>query len=198
MTNKPKFLILHGTDVSRDKAFSQFLAVNRYHESQDFPKSSLGYFGGYHALIEPDGRTLRYRLDSDEGAHCNQIVDGVSMNLQSLAVCMTGDFDIELPTAPQIESLKDLVQSWQKQYGIPNDRVHFHRDYNTEKTCPGYLLRQEWLNSLLNGPAALEKTESQAEKQAAISQLQGRLDYLRTLLISLLQQLKEQLKGRLA
>ena len=30
--------------------------VNEYHRGRDFPQSSLGYFVGYHYLIERDGR----------------------------------------------------------------------------------------------------------------------------------------------
>lgn len=160
----PKYILVHCTDLSYRVLKNQFNHVNNYHKSLDFPISQLGYYVGYHSLIT-DGRLYKSRLDLEEGAHCNNVVDGQSMNFQSLGVCLAIDGDIEMPTVEDTGLLIKQIKEWQGKYNIPNDRVMFHRDFNKAKTCPGQLLSKEWLNSLLN---PIPKPEDQNEKQKDI------------------------------
>lgn len=167
MKNDPKFIVIHCTDVSWRTLRDQFKSVNEYHRvDREFPVSSLGYYVGYQRLIT-GGRNYQARLDTDEGAHTNQVINGVSMNRQSLGICVGFDGDIELPHPGDYELLREQVRAWQGQYGIPNDRVYFHRRFATGKTCPGSLCTDAWLKALL-APAAVIKPEEQADKQAAI------------------------------
>ena len=149
MKNNPRYIFIHCTDTPSRKGVSQFDAVNQYHKSghplAPFPISSLGYHGGYQKIIT-NGHSLRYRLDTDQGAHCNKVVDGISMNFQSVAVALGIDGDRELPNDIDTALLVADVKEWQAIYGIPNERVKFHRDYDTLKTCPGNLVTREWLS----------------------------------------------------
>lgn len=148
MKNNPRYILVHCTDTPYKKGVSQFHAVNEYHKSghpqSPFPISSIGYHGGYHKIIT-NGFSLRYRVDSDPGAHCNSVVDGVSMNYQSLSLAIGFDGDREYPPALETQLAVQDIKDWQKKYSIPNDRVLFHRDFNTLKTCPGSLITREWL-----------------------------------------------------
>lgn len=146
--NEPKWIVIHTSDVATSVLANQFNSINRYHEEQGFPKSSLGIFVGYHRLID-NGKNIHCRLDTDEGAHCNERVDGISMNFQSLGICVSFDGDIEPMKPKDYELLKEQVRSWQDQYDIPDERVKFHRDFKPSKTCPGLLITEAWKQKLL-------------------------------------------------
>lgn len=130
-----------------------------------FPVSSLGYYVGYHYLFTGD-KEYQCRADTDEGAHCNQGFDGIrvyeagtydktkisTMNHQSIGLCLGFDGDIEYPSAIQYELLQKRVWQLQDKYNISNDNVYFHRYFAKNKTCPGSLITQAWLDTLLRRP----------------------------------------------
>ena len=148
MINIPRKIIIHCTDYSYRLMDDQFKACEGWHKDRDFPLSSLGYHIGYHRLITGD-KNYQARVDGEEGAHCNQIENGISMNFQSLGVCVGFDGDVEFPTPLQYQLLQEQVWKWQNQYSISNENVVFHRYYSKEKTCPGSLLDEIWLKNLL-------------------------------------------------
>lgn len=163
----------------------QFNAVNEYHKSEGFPLSSLGYFVGYQRMIT-GGKNYQARVDSEMGAHTNQVENGVSINCLSLGICFGGDGDIEYPQAADYDLLQKQIWAWQDMYGIPNDRVKYHRFFNTAKTCPGSLLGDDWMKHLLDR-APIAKPADQEAKQVAI--LTQQISWLQQL-IALMRQLK--------
>lgn len=150
-SNNPKYLILHCSDDSYTNCFDQLTKIDRYHKERGFPQSSLGFFVGYHYLITGD-KEYQCRADTDEGAHCNQQLNGLSMNFQSIGICWGGDGDIQYPTPIQYGLLQKRVWALQDKYHIPNENVRFHREFATSKTCPGSLLTKQWLSTLLIRP----------------------------------------------
>lgn len=154
MINKPLNIIIHCTDYSYRILKDQFIACNQWHKDRYFTLSSLGYYGGYHRIIT-GGKNYQYRLDTDEGCHCNQQENGVSMNFQSLGICIGFDGDVELPTIEDYKLLQEQVWKWQDIYNIPSTKVYFHRHYSKEKTCPGSLITDQWLKDLLTRPLPL-------------------------------------------
>lgn len=149
MRNNPKYIIVHCTDVSQ-RTFDQLKSVNNYHRDvRDFPKSSLGYHVGYHALIT-GGRLVKCKEDWEEGAHCNQQLSGLSMNFQSLGICMGFDGDVEMPDKYMVPLLREQILKWQKMYVIDDSRVLFHRVFANDKTCPGSLITRDWLMNVLH------------------------------------------------
>lgn len=151
MKNSPKYILVHCTDYSYSQLFDQRKACEGWHKDRDFPVSSLGSQVGYHVLITGD-INYQCRLDEDEGAHCNTVVNGLSMNYQSLGIAIGFDGDIEMPTATQYALLQKQVWAWQDKYNIPNDKVYYHRAFSPSKTCPGSLLDDKWLKTLLTRP----------------------------------------------
>lgn len=185
MTNAPKYIIIHCSDVSERTIWDQFVSINRYHKEREFSLSKLGYYVGYHVLIT-GGKSYRARGDEEEGCHTNQQVDGRTMNLQSLGVCIGFDGDVEFPSQVHYDLLKKQVLDWQIQYNIPDENVRFHRYYATQKTCPGALLDQKWITSLLYKKSqTVPKVPTQEEKQAKIIEIQNQLGILTKLLIQL-------------
>lgn len=188
MTNTPKYIVIHCSDVSYDLNPNQYFGIDRYHEERGFPLSSLGRHGGYHILIEADtaATELRYREDWEIGAHCNDIVDGKSMNEQSLGICLTMDGDIEFPKPAQTERLRARLKEWQEKYKIPNERIYFqpHRTWKPSKTCYGSLVATDWAFFLLNPPPKEpEQVEKKKQIEAQITSLKQQIMDLLNLII---------------
>ena len=163
MKNLPKFILIHGTDYAKSVLSDQFIACNGWHKDRGFPVSSFGYFIGYHRLIT-GRKNYQARLDEDEGAHCNQQVNGLSLNFQSLGVCVGGDFDIEQMDVLEYALLQKQVWEWQDQYSITNEYVKHHRFFTPWKTCPGSLISDAWLRTLLTRPIATPIVPKPPEK----------------------------------
>ena len=125
----------HSADVSSDP---QFEKIDRYHKKQSFPKSSMGYFVGYHYLIEYDGTIKQARAESEIGAH------DAGENPNSLGICLTGDFNILMPTEAQAISAALLVGQIRSRWNIPVTRIEPHR-WDDTTDCPGKLLPDNWL-----------------------------------------------------
>lgn len=131
--NKITNLIIHHTAVSYQIQPDQFDSVNMYHKVQGFPISSLGFFGGYNYIISADGSLKQYRVDGEETA----AVKGQNFNSISIALC--GNFDIERPTSPQMNTLKSLILDKMTKYAILPNQVAGHRAF-ANKSCPGRLI----------------------------------------------------------
>ena len=140
MENKPNRIIWHHTADSFTGP--QFGKINEYHKSKGFPKSILGYFGGYHILIEKNGTISRYRADNEIGAH------DADENINSLGVAMSGNFSIEKPTKEQEYALRKQLIEWQLKWNIPITRIDPHRMGDSTE-CPGKLLSDNWARELL-------------------------------------------------
>lgn len=172
MNNTPQWIIIHCSDVSYTKISDQFVSINAYHrDDREFPVSSLGLYVGYHRLIT-GGKNYKCREDWEVGAHCNQKLDGKSMNTQSLGICVGFDGDIEYLKQNEYDLLKAQVNEWQNKYAISNDRVVYHHHFATEKTCAGSLLGLEWMVNLLKKEISV-KTPEQCEKQEGIIKAQN-------------------------
>lgn len=133
--NNPQVIIVHHDGVSR--AGHSFDIINDYHRSRGFPVSSLGYYGGYHYLIERDGLLRVYRQEREIGAHT------VGMNASSIGICLAGNMDIENVTEHQIATLGPLLCDIASRYGIDYQHIHPHRRY-AQKTCYGSRLSDNW------------------------------------------------------
>ena len=138
--NKPENIIVHHTLVSYDENANQFNAVDTYHKSK-------GWDGiGYHFLIEKDGVIKLGRAIHVVGAHCRE----KNMNYKSIGICLTGNFDIELPTKEQGNSLRKLLKQLMKDYNISEKNIYPHRHF-APKSCYGSLLSDNWPKDLLKG-----------------------------------------------
>lgn len=136
MPNFPRNIIVHHTAVSY-KTDPQFEAVDNYHRDK-------GWGGiGYHYFIEKDGTVIQGREDTQVGAHTKQNL----MNYRSIGICLSGNFDRELPTAKQKKSLYDLILKLQKEYNIPDSKVYPHRHF-APKSCWGRKLPDDILSYL--------------------------------------------------
>lgn len=179
--NNPTKIVIHCSDIPTSVLNDQFNSINKYHRSQDFPVSTLGIHVGYHRLVT-GGKNYKCREDLEIGAHCNTVVDGISMNEQSLGICWGGDGDLEYPDKQSYKLLKKQICEWQDIHNISDENVFFHRNFNTKKTCPGTLLDDSWLEKLIDTTHIRKPLEEKIKREnllAQISLLERLLDALK-------------------
>ena len=72
------------------------------------------------------------------GAHCGG-TPGNWANVESVGICLVGDFNRTSPTSAQMKSLVELTRFLQGRYKIPKSRVYGHKGTpGARKTdCPG-------------------------------------------------------------
>lgn len=88
---------------------------------------------GYHFLIDGSGRVAEGRPAETLGAHAG------GSNENNIGISMMGNFNVQKPTAAQIESLTRLVSFLAIKYGRDPSKGDFlepHQHYN-QTSCPG-------------------------------------------------------------
>ncbi|NOZ70078.1 MAG: N-acetylmuramoyl-L-alanine amidase [Deferribacteres bacterium] len=108
--------------------------IERWHRQRGFSQI------GYHKVIEGDGGIVDGRPETIQGAHAR------GANHASLGVCVVGNFETEVPSAPQIEALVDVLTGWCNTYKLDETCIygHFNVPGGTTRTaCPGRNLKNQ-------------------------------------------------------
>lgn len=168
-------ICLHHTTVSRKSNSIQLWAVNRYHKGKWNIKSTLGWFVGYNYFIDGDGtltqcRSLEEETMANRGNNCD-----TPKKCTTISVCLSGNFDLEWPSAAQNATLKRFLLDHR------DLKVTFHKYIQAGRTCPGKNLDQKYIVNLLR-----IVPEEDAEKAAEIKRLKSTIDILRKIIASLL------------
>ena len=79
------------------------------------------------------------------------------MNYKSIGIAMDGNFDIELPTPEQVNTLTTLLKRLMKKYSIPANRIYTHRHFAGYKSCPGKKLSSDWARKLVQSAPSYDK-----------------------------------------
>lgn len=128
-----KYIIVHhtATDIGNAKL------INHTHEDRGF-WHGLGYhflidngtLGKGDGQIEEAPRWVRQQV----GAHCK----AGGMNEKAIGIALVGNFDVELPTENQLQSLVYLLETLCRYYHIPTRNILGHRNVEGAATdCPG-------------------------------------------------------------
>ncbi len=135
-------IILHHTASSRNSTIAD---IDRMHKNRNWgsasipywaKKSSLGHYAQYHYLITADGKVTQCQEEKTASWHAG------NANYNSIGIAMTGNFDNEMPTQKQQNSLRELLL----EKGLS---IQLHRDVKATR-CPGKNVTMEWVNNLLN------------------------------------------------
>lgn len=135
MQNSPAKIIVHHS--ATDIPTPQFNAINKWHRDRAFPKSRLGFFVGYHFVIEKDGTVVQAREGDEEGAHT------VGQNFSSIGICLVGNFSVSNPTEKQINALGALLSRLVATYSLDAYDIVPHRTYK-QTECYGARLANTW------------------------------------------------------
>ena len=125
----PMLIVLHHS-LTKDSGTVSWQAIRRYHMQNGF--SDIGYHYGIE-LIKSHYEIFVGRGMNKIGAHCKH----QQMNHKSIGICFVGNFDIEKVPMAQWEIGVKFVRSLCQTLAIPFSNVTGHRDYTSQKTCPG-------------------------------------------------------------
>ena len=143
-----KYIVIHHTATDVGKAFS----IHRNHVDRGFWNGL-----GYHFLIDNgtlgkgDGQieVAPRWIKQQGGAHCS----AGGMNEKGIGVGLVGNFDKEVPTTAQMQSLMHLLKTLCRYYHIPPSHVIGHRDAPGANTaCPGRHLSLTTIRQNLTRP----------------------------------------------
>lgn len=125
----PTHIVLHHSRTTDTETVS-WGAIRDYH-------LGLGWDDiGYHYGIEfarTQYEIFLGRMPDVVGAHCSHC----GMNRKSIGICIVGNFDY-IPPHPVIwDKTKQLVQFLMRHYSIDVKSITGHREWNSQKSCPG-------------------------------------------------------------
>ncbi len=121
---KPTHIFLHHVGYNHS-----VYTVNKGHKDKGYPKSSLGWYVGYHYYIR-NGKLWKTRKEDEVGMH--------NRGYNEKAVAIGFDKNHETtPLSNQDQKLATpLMKGIQKRWNIPNENIKGHCD--TDNTvCPG-------------------------------------------------------------
>lgn len=128
-----KNIVIHHSGTPKGNARD----MDRYHREQRRMVNGLAYhfvIGNGQGMGDGEiviGHRWRGQLD---GGH----LASEAQNQVSIGICLVGNFDVNRPTARQMESLRALVQYLQRRCNIGKGAVRTHRQINVRPTnCPG-------------------------------------------------------------
>jgi len=113
----------------------------------------MGFYGGYHYLIERDGTVGQFRGEEEVGAHTVQ----QSMNYKAIGVSFAGNMSEQLLTNEQVLSAVDLINDIKSRGGAEN--IAGHRDYKPTQ-CPGKTIPQDEWQYLLDRYKDIKEDEN--------------------------------------
>jgi N-acetyl-anhydromuramyl-L-alanine amidase AmpD len=143
---KVKSLIIHHSATSKDfdtdKSIQSFNTNHKLRLHKE--KNGFGMHLAYHYIIGGEGKVINTRPANEAGWHASNYW----VNLNSLGICLIGNFDLEKPNAEQVYALRDLLRRLCAKYNLKKENIHLHSEY-AKKTCPGKHLKKEFIQSLV-------------------------------------------------
>jgi len=101
-----------------------------------------GWAFGPHLFVAPEGIWLFTDI-KNQGTHANK------GNEESIGIEMVGRYDDTYPKGKIWENTKAVLRTLIKKFNLKPKDIHFHREYNPKKSCPGRLLTKKWIKENL-------------------------------------------------
>jgi N-acetylmuramoyl-L-alanine amidase CwlA len=97
-----------------------------------------GWEAGPHLFVAPEGIWLFTDI-REKGRHANE------GNLGSIGIEIVGRYDDKTPSGEVWENTEAVIRTLIKKFNLSLKDIHFHREYNTDKSCPGNAVTKKWL-----------------------------------------------------
>jgi hypothetical protein len=132
---------------------------------------------GYHYIVDRSGRVWEGRPAAQTGAHAGS----AAVNERNIGVLLLGNFDVQTPSDPQLESCLRLVEALRSRHGITRANVLSHNEVRCggglgPTKCPGKHLAS-WIESYRRGEVQTARApgapKSGAPSTGPVSSLEG-------------------------
>ena len=184
---------------------AQATLFNGWHKSKSWAettKTPSAYpYISYHYLMATDGTILNVTDEKYVKYHAGDNFRGDgSFNLHGTAICLTGNYENDVPTDAQMKSLVAFIRDYQKRYSI-DAYVRGHKETSQDPTaCPGKNLGTStsgWLKQVIanvNNPAyPPPEPPVQTECEKEVERLAGEITRLKEALAT--SQANEKIRG---
>lgn len=139
-TIPPTRLVLHHTwkpTVEEWRGLGSMEGMQTYYKG-------LGWSAGPHLYSAPDGIWLATPL-KDVGIHANTGNGSIQNKWYSIGIEMVGNYDKVQPSGAVWEQTVAILGSLLRKLTLPVSKIDFHRDYNKQKSCPGWAVTKPWV-----------------------------------------------------
>lgn len=150
----PTRLVLHHTyrpDETQWRGLASMRGMQGYY-------AGLGWSAAPHIYVAPDGIWL-FTPMREVGIHAGLGNQGITNSTwwYSIGLEMVGYFDYNRPSGNVWEYAKEVMVGVAQRLNIaPRRLISFHRDYTSEKSCPGWAVTHEWVYAEVE--AAMNRT----------------------------------------
>ncbi len=137
----PSRVVLHHTVIPTEAGWAglgSMRAMQRFYAGK-------GWTAGPHLYAAPDGIWLATRM-YDVGIHAGTGNGSVKQGWYSIGLEMVGAFDTGRPAGAVWAHALAVMAGLGRRLGIaPRQLISFHRDYTSEKSCPGWAVTKPWV-----------------------------------------------------
>lgn len=141
-------ITVHHDGAAVFREYDRAATVRKLQGIQRYHQEAKGWGDiAYHFVIDRKGRIWEGRPLSQTGAHAGS----AAANEGNIGILLLGNFDVQVPSGAQTESLRRLLEALCRSRGIPRSRVLGHGDMRREcglgaTNCPGRHL-DAWLEN---------------------------------------------------
>jgi|GEM_PF-1683068 len=137
----PATLVLHHTLVPTESSWAgetTMRGMQRFYAGK-------GWSSAPHIYTAPDGIWLATPMNRI-GVHAGTGNGSVAQGWYSIGIEMVGAFDTRLPSGPVWAHTLAVLSGLARKLGVPIAQLlRFHRDYTTQKSCPGRAVTKAWV-----------------------------------------------------
>lgn len=130
-------IVIHHSATPTESIKDLIKGINSAHKGRLFPLSELGYYVGYHYMIDFFGDVMQTRNDHEVGAHCRE----QKMNYVGIGICLLGNFNISKPTNDQVAKLIETLTYLCTKHKIPVENIKYHGEFKATACCGENLIK---------------------------------------------------------
>lgn len=131
-------IILHHTWDTVEQWEKGEVSISYYKEMYE----EKGWQAGPHLFVSPEGIWLFTDI-AHKGRHANQ------GNIGSIGIEIVGRYDKKLPSGKVWRNAKAVLKILLERFNLKFKDIHFHREYNPQKSCPGRAITKRWITNQL-------------------------------------------------
>lgn len=154
-------IVIHHSATSQAQTNQKTLqSIDREHSKLHKKVGKNGWHIAYHFIIMPDGIKIETRDLDEVGYHAGNF----PVNLDSIGICLIGNFQHEKPTEKQERAFRNLLKLLIRRFPSIED-IKLHKEVRIGYTpCPGAHITHDYIQGLLKTPSAFEKVQMIKER----------------------------------